>query len=515
MQRTPWLQAGSWITYDVANTVYASTLTYILTVHVQQVYGQTTFYGLTQTIAMIASGLLIPFLAATVDRTGKARSYLVISSGLCIGAMMTWGMSLPLWGFLLFFGLAHFSYNSALVFYNSLLPSVAPQKSTGLVSGLGIGLGYLGTFLTLIFLLPVVSAYGSNEAFLAAGLLFLVLALPCFFFVKERRIVSPQKNSWKLFKTEFYGIKTTLKEIRQNKKALYFLIVNFFCVDVLNTAILYFALYTQDVFSGQKLHLFGLSYDLRFYIDPDGDKTFLLPGLTGFLTLVGIVLTSLAMIFGIIAGRLSDLWGALKVFVLAVVCLFFALMGGIVFTGNTFSWEENQEMKELAAKQASPADWKSFAESTKNNFEMLALDNEVVQAQRAKANKKGIQSSNKVLKKEVVEPKFRIGRSGPSAFILAAYILSFAGLGAFGLAGIWTAGRKYLLEIVPQEKAATYFGIYGITMKLSVVGTTIFALLFDLFGSFWAIVSQLAPLLLSLLLLVKVFKYQPKDNKNL
>jgi len=39
-------------------------------------------------------------------------------------------------------------FQAALVFYNSLLPSVASEEHIGLVSGLGVGLGLSGTVFT-------------------------------------------------------------------------------------------------------------------------------------------------------------------------------------------------------------------------------------------------------------------------------------------------------------------------------------------------------------------------------
>jgi UMF1 family MFS transporter len=52
--------------------------------------------------------------------------------------------------------------------------------------------------------------------------------------------------------------------------------------------------------------------------------------------------------------------------------------------------------------------------------------------------------------------------------------------GAFGLAGIWTAGRALLVRIAPKEKIGEYFGMYGLTLKVSVFGSLLFTLLADL-----------------------------------
>jgi len=41
-------------------------------------------------------------------------------------------------------------------------------------------------------------------------------------------------------------------------------------------------------------------------------------------------------------------------------------------------------------------------------------------------------------------------------------------LGAFGLTGIWTAGRKIVVQLAPPDRVGQYCGLYGITVTLSV-----------------------------------------------
>ncbi|MCK6440508.1 MAG: hypothetical protein L6Q71_09970, partial [Planctomycetes bacterium] len=176
------LAATSWVLYDVANTVYAATITFLFVNYVQ-LQGGVFALGVTQTISMVLAGLTVPFLATVADRTGRAKTYLVVSTLVCIGAMASFAVDLPLVGLMLAFAIANFAYEYAMVFYNALLPSVAPLSRAGLVSGLGVGLGYIGTLLALFVLQPVEEAQGPNLAFVLGAAMFLVLALPCFLFV--------------------------------------------------------------------------------------------------------------------------------------------------------------------------------------------------------------------------------------------------------------------------------------------------------------------------------------------
>jgi len=64
----------------------------------------------------------------------------------------------------------------------------------------------------------------------------------------------------------------------------------------------------------------------------------------------------------------------------------------------------------------------------------------------------------------------------PRRGVILPVILVF---GSGGLAGIWTAGRKWLLDIAPPGRVGEFFGLYGVTIKLSVFGCSLFALLAD------------------------------------
>lgn len=73
--------------------------------------------------------------------------------------------------------------------------------------------------------------------------------------------------------------------------------------------------------------------------------------------------------------------------------------------------------------------------------------------------------------------------------------------GSLAIAGIWTAGRKALVEFAPTEKLGQYFGLYGLTTKISVLGSTIFSILADTIGFEIALLSLAVPAALGTFLL--------------
>jgi UMF1 family MFS transporter len=86
------------------------------------------------------------------------------------------------------------------------------------------------------------------------------------------------------------------------------------------------------------------------------------------------------------------------------------------------------------------------------------------------------------------------------------YLATLVGLGAFGLTGIWTAGRKIIVILAPADRIGEYFGLYGITVKLSVVGAVVYGVVADGFGVKAGMLAQSLQLLLGLgcLLMVRL-----------
>lgn len=74
--------------------------------------------------------------------------------------------------------------------------------------------------------------------------------------------------------------------------------------------------------------------------------------------------------------------------------------------------------------------------------------------------------------------------------------------GGFAIAGIWTAGRKVLIELAPAEDLGGYFGLYGLTTKISVIASGAFSILADLAGFNRALAFLLFPASMGFLFLL-------------
>jgi UMF1 family MFS transporter len=401
----PRLAAAAWVLYDLANTIYAASLTFLVTPWFRD---QSTALGVTQTLSMLVAAVLVPALGALCDRTARTRGYLAITTLLCIAAMAGWALPGGMAWVLLCLFVANITYNLGLLFYNALLPSVAREHEQGRLSGIGVGIGYVGTLLVVVVLLQLEGSLPEETRLGHAALGFLLFALPCLLLVRERRAPEPGPAGAAL-RSALASLRGTLKALPGHRSLLFFLLANFCLVDVMNTAILFFAAFTADLFAAAAeqgtLALFG-----RSYAGEAGGKA--------FVAHMGLGLNVLALLFGVLLGLLTDR-RPLLVLRLSGAALLLALAGGALFGG------------------------------------VSAL----------------------------------------------GYALTLVLLGALGLAGVWTSGRKVVLLLAPADRVGEYFGLYGITLKLSVVGSAVFAIVDDSLGIRAAMLVQAVPLVLGLLFL--------------
>src|SRR6185369_1968825 len=143
----------AWSLYDWANSAFATTvMAGFFPVFFKLYWSNTsaaegTFaLGLANSLASLLVAILAPVLGAIADRGSAKKRFLAVFT--LVGVLMTiglwfvaqgdWAMAVLLYvgGSLGFFG--------SLIFYDSLLVSVAPRPRWDAVSSLGFALGYLG-----------------------------------------------------------------------------------------------------------------------------------------------------------------------------------------------------------------------------------------------------------------------------------------------------------------------------------------------------------------------------------
>ena len=147
-------------------------------------------------------------------------------------------------GFVLFV-VANVGFESSLIFYNAYLPDIAPPEKRGWVSGLGFGVGYLGSAIGLVMVIPFAGDQWEVVWFLVAGF-FLLFSVPAFLFLPadgKADMTVPKAARWGL--THF---KTIVGEVWRLKELRNFLFAFFFYIDGVLTIIVYAGLIATQTF---------------------------------------------------------------------------------------------------------------------------------------------------------------------------------------------------------------------------------------------------------------------------
>jgi UMF1 family MFS transporter len=300
-----------WVVFDLANTIFA------LGVIGLYFPDWLTNRGLpdsalasTQAIAGVIVIFAAPWVGARSDHLGKRMPALVGTTLAAVAAtsLLTRGPDLVTFALL---GVALVSVNIGSVVYDALLPEVSTESNRGWVSGLGVGVGYVGSFVGLgigIVTLDVLS-WSPAANFTTLAVAFLIFALPTFLLVHEHpvparpgrppgfgRIVSGLLDSW--------------VRARHHPHVIRFLISRFLYTDAINTLI------------GGFLTIFALQ---ELGLDRQGSQT-----------LLGIAIAA-AIVGGLAGGALVERLGPKRVLQMTLSLWIAAILLGVLaaVTGAT------------------------------------------------------------------------------------------------------------------------------------------------------------------------------------
>lgn len=198
---TPWrpgrLSVASWAIYDLANTIFALGVGSLyfaewLTDHRADLPawvrgGDTADLALTIAVdaAMLVVIVLGPWIGARSDHLGRRRHYLLPMTLLAVVPTFFLA-SVGVVPSLALFALALVGFNLGGVVYDALLPDVSTPQNIGRVSGIGIAVGYGGSFVAVAIGALLLDDGGHAAVFRAIAVLFLLFALPTFLWVRER-----------------------------------------------------------------------------------------------------------------------------------------------------------------------------------------------------------------------------------------------------------------------------------------------------------------------------------------
>ena len=261
------LAVWAWAFYDFANTIFSiSILSYFFPLWLGDELGAgAVFYNYVVAASAVLVAVSAPFLGSLADLRQRRTPYLVILTILSVAATAALTLAGGVVAGVTLFILAAVAYQSALVFYNALLPSVSVGRKAGRVSGYGISLGYVGSIIALLTLTVFVTrpeamrallgplggwiqtGPGHNaNAFLPTAVLYLVFSLPAFFLIPDRAVREPRPFR---LGDAFQEVVSTVRNFRGSGGLGLFIVATLLYTDAANTAVTNMSLYGRQVFA--------------------------------------------------------------------------------------------------------------------------------------------------------------------------------------------------------------------------------------------------------------------------
>jgi UMF1 family MFS transporter len=261
----------SWALYDLANQFFALNVVSLYFVRwlTLEKKSPEIFYSLSFGISMFGVAIFAPVLGTISDMKRRYKPFLVYLTLLAIIFTMLLSFTQNIFLALLFFAIANFGCQEAIIFYNTLMLNIAPRSRIGLVSGLGKMFGYIGAILALLFTKPIILEKGYQATFLVTGILFLIFSLPCMIFIKEKN-TKEKIMTTRFFKKEklreiFRRVKATLSDSYQFGNLWNFLKAAFFGLCVVNVVILFMSVYATKVFGLAEAQIINLIIFSTFF----------------------------------------------------------------------------------------------------------------------------------------------------------------------------------------------------------------------------------------------------------
>lgn len=264
----------AWCLYDWANSAFPTIIvTFVFSAFFTSAVAPdpklgTALWGQANSLMAIGAAILAPVLGAIADQGGRRKPWLLVLSVICIAATASLWFVRPDPSSMIFalvvFAIAGLGFELGLVFYNAMLPELAPSGSVGRISGWGWGVGYLGGLTCLVlslvlFVRPDPSPFGLDREsaehvritspFAAAW--FALFALPLFLLVPDRTGTGLPLGQ--AVRSGLHTLIVTFRQLRAHRNIAVFLLGKMLYTDGLNTLFAFGGIYAAGTF--------GMSFD--------------------------------------------------------------------------------------------------------------------------------------------------------------------------------------------------------------------------------------------------------------
>ena len=238
-----------WVLYDLANTIFSmGVISLLFPLWVRDAVGADKAdarYGVITAISMGIIFLLSPLLGAMTDRARTRMPFLMVSTVICVALTTLLGRG-PFVMTAMLFIIANAAYQAGLQFYDALLPEVSTPENRGRIGGIGVGVGYFGSYIA-VGLSIFIKTDSKPLLFTLYAIAFLLFSIPCLLFVKERGNPNPRPINLAAMIDSLRGTYDALRHSQKFPGLLRFLIGRVFYTDAINTVINIMVLYTVNV----------------------------------------------------------------------------------------------------------------------------------------------------------------------------------------------------------------------------------------------------------------------------
>ena len=316
------LATPSWILYDFSDTIFSfSILTFYFPLWVtEDAGGRDAMFTAMLSFSSLLVALSAPMFGTISDRMGRRIPPLAVCIVVCVLSTALIGSFGGLSAGLMLFVLANFLYQTGLIFYNSLIINVSSETNRGIVSGIGVGAGYIGLIAAFLVMRPIIDRHGGEWAFILTASLYLLFALPMLLLVKEAG-VSRRVNA-ALIEDSYTQLYRTFQRARRHANLFRFIFCRLAYMEAVNTVSSVYVLYLINVgdFTREQAQnmifvtLFVAtlaSFTIGFLVSKTSPKRVLMVGLAGWTAVLVVgSLVSVQWMFWVIALVMGLFWAA-------------------------------------------------------------------------------------------------------------------------------------------------------------------------------------------------------------
>ena len=240
----------SWILYDIGNSAFILLVSTLLPIYFNALASGAgisesdylAYWGYAGSVATILVAIIGPICGTLADQKFKKPLFM---ASLALGAIgcAALGAAWSWLSFLVIFVIARVGYNSANVFYDSMLPEITTEERMDNVSTMGYALGYIGSvipFAVCLVLVLLHDTFGMSQvtalviSFLITAVWWIVCTLPL---AKQYKQTAYHERTGNPVSQTFRQLAKTFKEAKKHKHIFVYLVAFFFFIDGVYTII--------------------------------------------------------------------------------------------------------------------------------------------------------------------------------------------------------------------------------------------------------------------------------------